>query len=123
MDGQGARDPRRESAMAELIDRPEFGGTWLMLVDGIVAGYLTLTACYSLEFHGAFGLLDELFVEEAYRGQGIGKAALSFVDEQCRARRWKAVRLEVSKTNVGAMELYRKSGYRAEERYLMTRWV
>lgn len=111
----------RNRAMTELIAHPEFGGAWLILAGGAAAGYLVLTACYSLEFHGRFGLLDELFIEEAWRGNGIGSAALAFVDEQCRARGWKTVRLEVAEDNDGARRLYQRFGYRTERRRLMTK--
>ena len=76
-----------------------------------MAGYVALTACYSLEFHGRFGLLDEFYIEEQWRGQGLGTAALAFVDEQCRSRGWKAVRLEVASHESRAQELYRRAGY------------
>ena len=108
-------------ALAELIDHPEYGGAWIVAADGEIAGYVVVTACYSLEFHGRFGLLDELFVEERWRGKGVGAAALAFVDEQCRARGWKAVRLEVHFENAGARELYQRSGYHIDERNLMTK--
>ena len=113
----------RDRALAELITHPECGGAWLILAGGEAAGYLVLTACYSLEFHGRFGLLDELFIEEQWRGQEIGSAALAFVDRQCRSQGWKAVRLEVDHENSGAERLYGRSGYRMEQRGLMTKWL
>jgi ribosomal protein S18 acetylase RimI-like enzyme len=122
-EGLPAQDAGRERALAELAAHAESGGAWLILADSAVAGYVVLTACYSLEFHGRFGLLDELYIEERWRGRGIGNAALAFVDEQCRSRGWKAVRLEVRHTNLRARELYRRAGYRAEERHLMTKWL
>src|SRR5579883_3166651 len=88
-------DDGRERAMRELAAHPEFGGAWLILADGAAAGFLVLTACYSLEFHGAFGLLDEFYIAGPWRGKGLGTAALTFIDEECRSRGWKAVRLEV----------------------------
>ena len=116
-------DEGRNRALAELAAHPELGGAWMILADGAVAGYVALTACYSLEFHGRFGLLDELYIDEEWRGKGLGTAALAFIDEQCRARGWEAVRLEVGLLNLRAQEIYLKAGYRAEDRHLMTRWV
>jgi GNAT superfamily N-acetyltransferase len=116
-------DAGREQALTEFIGHPEFGGAWLILADGEAAGYVVLTACYSLEFHGPFGLLDELYIDDPWRGRGLGTAALSFIDRQCRARGWKSVRLEVGVTNPRAQELYRRGGYRLEERHLMSKWL
>ena len=116
-------DEGRRQCMAELADHPEFGAAWLITADGTAAGFVVLTACYSLEFHGRFGLLDEFFIAEPWRGKGLGTAALAFVDEECRIRGWKAVRLEVARENLRAQELYRRAGYKLEERHLMTRWL
>jgi GNAT superfamily N-acetyltransferase len=118
-----AHDADRDRAIAELAAHPEFGGAWVILADGEVAGYVVLTACYSLEFHGRFGLLDELYIDPQWRGQGLGTAALAFVDGQCRSRGWKAVRLEVVHANCRAHELYRRDGYHIEGRHLMTKWL
>ena len=116
-------DEGRIAAMRELAGHPEAGGAWLIAAEGTAAGYVVLTACYSLEFHGWFGLLDEFYIDERWRGKGLGTAALEFVDEQCRARGWKAVRLEVALENLRAHELYRRARYKVEERHLMTKWL
>jgi ribosomal protein S18 acetylase RimI-like enzyme len=114
-------DQGRRDAMTELVGRPEFGGAWTIHFGERAVGYIVLTVCYSLEFHGRFGLLDEFYIEEGARGQGIGSKALAFIDEQCRARGLRAVRLEVGHTNVRARGLYERWGYRADERHLMTK--
>ncbi|HWC98555.1 MAG TPA: GNAT family N-acetyltransferase [Candidatus Sulfopaludibacter sp.] len=107
----------------ELIESPEYGGIWLILVDGQAAGYLLLTVCYSLEFGGRFGLLDEFYLDDRWRGQGIGTAALAFCEDACRERGLRALRLEVGHSNPRALELYRRSGFAVESRHLMTKWI
>ena len=109
--------------LRELVDDPAAGMLWLIVVDGQAAGYLLLTFCYSLEFGGRFGLLDEFYVEDRWRGQGIGTAALEFVEGECRNRGLRALRLEVMHANSGALELYRRRGYAVEPRHLMTKWI
>jgi ribosomal protein S18 acetylase RimI-like enzyme len=116
-------DEGRRLAMFELAEHPEFGGAWLILADESVAGYVVLTACYSLEFHGRFGLLDEFYIDERWRGKGLGTATLDFIDRECRSRGWKSVRLEVAVENLRAQELYRRSRYETERRHLLTKWL
>ena len=107
-----------------LLADPASGGIWLIRVNGANAGYLVLTVGYSLEFYGRFGLLDELYIAEPWRGQGLGSSALAFAEEQCRSRGLKALRLEVFRDIVRAQELYRRSGFGLQdERYLMTKIV
>ena len=114
---------RARRATEELMMNPERGGVWLIRVDGETAGYLCVTLCYSLEFDGRFALLDELYLEEVWRGQGIGAQAIAFAAEWSRARGLAAIRLEVGRTNSRAIELYRREGFKAHDRHLMTKWL
>lgn len=114
---------RHRSALSELVREPQLGGAWLIESSGETAGYLVLTVCYSLEFGGSFGLLDELYLLETWRGAGIGELALAFAENECRRRGLQALRLEVGHTNARALALYAGRGFRAEDRHLMTKWL
>ena len=111
------------SAIEWLIENDSCGAAWFIEAAGQQAGYLVLTVGYSLEFHGRYGLLDELFVEEAYRGQGIGTHALAFAEQVCRLRALKALRLEVGRANPRAQTLYTRVGFHPHDRDLMTKWL
>ena len=111
------------SAIEWLIDNDVCGAGWFIESAGLTAGYLVLTIGYSLEFHGRYGLLDELFVEEAFRGQGIGAQALAFAEQVCRLRGLRALRLEVGRQNPRAQDLYTRSGFEEHDRNLMTKWL
>ncbi len=114
---------RSRKVLDDLLADPDWGGAWLIQVDGATVGYLVLTLGFSLEFHGRYALLDEFFVEEQWRSQGIGSEALAFAVEQCRSRGVKALRLETDHANLRAIALYRRRGFELHERHLMTRWV
>jgi GNAT superfamily N-acetyltransferase len=114
---------RARRAAEGLMANPELGGVWLIEMRGETAGYLCVTICYSLEFDGLFALLDELYLEEAWRGKGIGAQAIAFAEEWSRVRGLAAIRLEVAHTNSRAFELYRSQGFKAHDRHLMTKWL
>jgi GNAT superfamily N-acetyltransferase len=114
---------RAQRATEVLLEEPEFGGVWMIDLDGTLAGYLVLLLGYSLEFGGRFGLLDELYVVEACRGNGLGTEALAFAGRECRMRGWHALRLEVGQENHGAIALYRWAGFQVHDRFLMTKWM
>jgi len=116
-------EARARRAVQELIADKDLGGIWWIEAEGVVAGYFVLTLCYSLEFGGRFGLLDEFFVAEELRGKGLGTQALAFAAQWCRERRLEALRLEVDPENRLGQKLYRRSGFELQERYLMTRWL
>ncbi|HEY1339615.1 MAG TPA: GNAT family N-acetyltransferase [Bryobacteraceae bacterium] len=117
-------DPMQaRAALERLLADPRWGGAWLIESEGKTSGYLVLTVCFSLEFRGRYGLLDELYLEPEARGRGIGKEALDFVAEECRRRGFAAVRLEVGLDNARALALYQREGFTAHKRYLMTKWI
>ncbi|BDU17120.1 GNAT family N-acetyltransferase [Lysobacter auxotrophicus] len=114
-------EPGVRSAMQALIGDAANGKLVLMELDGELAGYLVVGFCFSLEFGGRFGLLDELYVLPAHRGGGIGKRALEEVESLCIAAGLECVRLEVSDDNEHAREIYRRRGYTLHPRRLMSK--
>ena len=115
--------PRAHRAMEWLFAHPEAGGAWFIQASGETAGYLVITACFSLEFGGAFGLLDELYLLQSWRGKGLGARAIAFAEQWCRSHRMDALRLEVAHANERALRLYQRAGFVSHGRDLMTKWV
>ena len=75
------------------------------------------------EFHGRGAWVDELYVREAWRGQGLGRASLAFAEELGRRAGIKALRLEVDRGNARAQRLYRAAGFQDHDRFLLTKWL
>jgi diamine N-acetyltransferase len=117
-------DPVRARASAEwLLAHPDAGAAWLIESDGRSAGYLVVTVCVSLEFHGRFALLDELFLDEPFRTRGLGRQAVEFAAQWAASRGMHALRLEASEENAPALALYRKSGFVDHGRHILTKWL
>ncbi|UJB17339.1 MULTISPECIES: GNAT family N-acetyltransferase [Lysobacter] len=116
-------EPALRRALATLIADPNAGRLRLIVRDGEIAGYFVLGFCFSLEFGGRFGLLDELFVLPAHRGGGLAKRALAEVEALCRAEGLDALRLEVNDDNAHARGIYERAGYIVHPRRLMTLWL
>ncbi|MBI3968192.1 MAG: GNAT family N-acetyltransferase [Chloroflexi bacterium] len=111
------------SAVEQLVGDEKLGRIWLIRYDGRTVGYVVLAFGFSLEFHGRDAFVDELYVEPAYRGRGLGKAALRFVEAVAPALGITALHLEVERANTRAQTLYRRTGYEDHDRYLMTKWI
>ncbi len=112
---------RAETALTLLLKKPAYGQAWLIEVDGAVAGYVVLALGFSLEYGGRDAFLDELYLHEPYRGQGLGRQTLAFVEEQARALGVQALHLEVERANTRAHAAYRRWGFIDQDRFLMTR--
>lgn len=112
-------------ALLELLADSTFGTVTLLLApdDGSVIGHFTLTFGFSLEFHGRYALLDELYLIPSVRGRGWGRRGLSLAAEAARTRGVAALRLEVNHANARARSVYLKSGFQDNRRDLFTRWL
>lgn len=111
------------TALKKLARDPCLGHGYLIFWGPELAGYFALTFCFSLEFHGPFGLLDELYIREPFRRKKIGRSVVHFAERICRERRVAALRLEVGLANSVAQSLYRAQGFAIDERHLMTKWL
>jgi len=110
-------------ALDGILNNEPFGRVFLIQRGEEIAGYTVLTFGYSLEFHGRDAFVDELFLHEKFRGQGISQRALEFLAGVCRENGVVALHLEVERKNLTAQAAYRKFGFADHDRYLMTKWL
>ncbi len=122
-EGLEFREERARRAVEHLAAHPEAGGFWFIEDGGRAVGYFALTLCHSLEFGGRFALLDEFFVEPEHRGAGVGALALARIEEEAASLGVEAVRLEADRGNPRVRAFYRRNGFTAHERDIMTKWL
>lgn len=110
-------------ALTQLMEDERFGAVWTFCCQQETVGYMVVGFGFSLEFKGRNAFVDELFVLEAYRGQGLGSRALRLAAAHC--RRWgvAALHLELEDGNDRAEALYTRKGFKLHSRRLMTRWL
>jgi GNAT superfamily N-acetyltransferase len=84
-------------------------------------GYLAVTLGFSIEAGGRDAFVDELYVERAAQGRGMGTRALQFALDVCRALGAKRACLEVEHHNPRAQALYARLGFSAHTRSLMSK--
>lgn len=76
-----------------------------------LAGYSMLAKSYSTEYGGICVWIEDIFIKEKYRGEGIGYKFLSKVQEMY-GKESVRFRLEVEPENERAVALYEKCGYK-----------
>jgi GNAT superfamily N-acetyltransferase len=116
-------DSRYRELCLELIEKEELGRLLVIDADGELIGYAVVGFGFSLEFGGRDALLDEFYVQEEYRGHGIGGRVLAAVEELSRAKGIRALHLEADYVNARVHEFYKRQGFRDHERHLMTKWI
>lgn len=98
-------------AFQHLLADPRLGGVWLAEAAGEAIGHAVLTVCFSMEYGGLRGFLDDLYVLPAARGRGTGAALLAAVRTEAAARGVRALHVEVGPENATARRLYMRAGY------------
>lgn len=111
------------AAFHQLLSLPAFGRIWLLYTGADLIGYIILTVGFSFEFRGHDAFIDELYIVPSCRHRGLGRQAMAFVEQEAREMGVNAIHLEVDPRNDPALELYRRSGYRDHNRFLMTKWL
>lgn len=112
-----------QNALQKLFENDILGSAWLIIFNNNIAGYLIITSAFSIEFNGETAFIDEIFIEENFRGKGLGQNALKFAEDFSRSKGYHAIRLEAEISNESAHNLYKKTGFNAHERYIMTKWL
>ena len=102
--------PATRSFEALLAD-PRLGGVWVAEEGDAAIGHAVLTLCFSMEYGGLRGFIDDLYVRPEARGHGAGAALLAAVRTAAVARGVRALHVEVGPDNFTARRLYARAGY------------
>ena len=81
--------------------------------DGPAAGVAQLRYRYGVWRAGFDCLLEDLFVDAAARGTGLGRALMAAIVDHARARACRRIELDTNETNTAALGLYERFGFSA----------
>lgn len=104
-------DARSRAAVRALCAGESLARAWLVARSEETVGYLVLTRGWGIEYGGPDVFLDELYLQPAARGSGIGGAALAFAAETATAWGAAAMHLVVAPDNDGARRLYGRHAF------------
>lgn len=112
---------RSEVNLNQFISTPHLGRLWLVYHEKEPVGYIALTFGYSFEYGGRDAFIDEFFLIETVRNQGIGSAVMKMLDEKAKSLGVSAVHLEVEPHNEKGNRIYQKAGFKGNGRTLLTK--
>ena len=101
----------RIATFNEILRSDEYADCYFYEEDNTVKGYMLLAYTFSQEAGGKVCWIEELFVYEEYRNNGIGKEFFRFIKEEIEPE-CKRIRLEVEDYNIGAKRLYSSLGFK-----------
>lgn len=99
-----------EATFAAAMNKSPFVRLLMIEKDEKPIGYALLSFTYSGEVGGMAVLIEEIQIDEAHRGGGYGHKFFEFLEQEYPTA--KRFRLEVSKDNIKAIDLYKRLGYK-----------
>jgi ribosomal protein S18 acetylase RimI-like enzyme len=112
-------DADREVAVLPLLEDHSLGCILVSQQNSTIHGYIALCLGYSIELGGREAFIDEFFVDQEWRGRGVGDALLAAAVELLADWNIVALHLEVARDNLAAQEFYSKRGFEARNRYFL----
>jgi ribosomal protein S18 acetylase RimI-like enzyme len=103
----------------ELLANDRLGAVWIIQADTEDVGYVVLTKCFSMEYGGTVGFVDDFFIRAACRRAGLGSKALAELREHGAEAGLRALFVEVGPDNAAAQLVYRRVGFTDTARQLL----
>ncbi len=93
-------NPRRATdAFTALLADERLGHVWFIQSNSKDVGYVVVTLCHSMTFGGTVAVVDDFFIQPAFRGAGLGKAAMEEIRNYCASRGVRAIHVETGHDN------------------------
>ena len=99
----------------EALGAPKLATLFLIEQDGEPIGYVTLQKTYSIWANGNIIIIDDLYIREEFRGQGIRTKAIEFIRDYTKKEDGKRLELKSDITNVDAKAFYKAIGFQHQE--------
>ena len=93
----------------EIIRSEDYLLCYIFEYDKENAGYALLSKSFCPEVGGSIVWIEQLYINEIFRKNGIATAFLTFLEKEFSPDR---IRLEVEEDNEKAISLYKKNGFR-----------
>lgn len=100
-----------EKTLEELFSPNSRQMAYVFEKEGVPVGYALLSDKFSHEAGGMEWWLEEFYVREAHRGEGLGHEFLQILTQQAVMQNIRRLRLEIEPDNFRAARLYESMGF------------
>ncbi|WBA10580.1 GNAT family N-acetyltransferase [Salinivibrio kushneri] len=114
------------ATFSTLLSQPERGDVFLIDVEHEgeteTIGFLVVAYSFSVENGGSVGVIDQFFIQQSWRRQGVGSQVIPHVEARAKEKECVAVILEVNIGNKGARLFYEQFDYQPRRQHcIMTK--
>lgn len=91
--------------------------------DGFPVGFMNVLKGFSVWSRGNMLTIDDMYIREEYRDQGLGSVALAYLEDYARENEYKRVQALGNKTNKKSNVFYVAKGYKATDMNLFVKFL
>jgi GNAT superfamily N-acetyltransferase len=102
---------RATEAFTSLLSDERKGQVWFIQASTEDVGYVVIVFCHSMTYGGLSATVDDFFIQRAFRGRGLGKAAMAELKDLCANQGIREIRVETGRDNTAALLVYRGAGF------------
>jgi len=103
------------AAVTPLLRGTELGEIWVLEHEQNLIGYLVIGWGWGIESGGREALIDEVFVSQPHRNQGLGGQLVEAALARAKELDAKTVFLETEQSNPESRKLYQNLGFEIED--------
>ncbi len=103
------------AAVTPLLRGTELGEIWVLEHEQNLIGYLVIGWGWGIESGGREALIDEVFVSQPHRNQGLGAQLVEAALARAKELDAKTVFLETEQSNPESRKLYQNLGFEVED--------
>jgi GNAT superfamily N-acetyltransferase len=118
-----ADDEQFREDFHRALANPEMITLLFIEKDGEPIGFANLQTIISIWAHGKSMIIDDLYIEEKYHGQGFGRESLRYIEAFAGNKGFRRIEFKSEKTNPGARAFYEKCGYTPSELYYYNKYL
>jgi ribosomal protein S18 acetylase RimI-like enzyme len=113
--------PGQAAAIRDLCSDASLGRAWLLTDGRQDVGYSLAYWRHSIDYGGRVAVLDDLWIDAAFRGHGLGRRLLGAVLAEVSGVGARAVLVEADPADAPAMALYWRLGFAPKGTVLLVR--
>lgn len=111
-EGQSMNTSKVEATMNEYKKNPEKIKIVILVKNKDIIGYSILVYLWSNEYGGNILIVDELYIKEKFRNEGIGSYFIKWLEE---SEEFVAIQLETTPSNKRVFNYYIRLGFKVVE--------
>lgn len=111
--------PAGKTSIRDVAAGVDLAPAFFIINDDEKIGFFVLSLGYSPEHGGTDGFIDDIYIDPAHRGRGLGRQALDLALNESRECGIRVLLLEVEADNDRAYHLYTSMGFTDTKRRLL----